>query len=167
MMEYDKLDTCPYQPIHGKEWLEKYLKRNFNSKKYNQFYWWRGYSPKTETKPKQSSVLVKIKNGDFNILSYKYEAELVEHKLRKTWGESYPDLEKFLEKSSMDMARRKRLLEDVEKSEISIIQSLLCDLSDEFGKDKEIIMLDVQNSNRSTLYHVYKELKRKYAKTKN
>lgn len=160
-------DTCPYQPIHTKEWLERYLKRNFKKKKYNQFYWWRGFSPKKSTLHKYQPIEKKIENGDYDMLSYKYEAELVEHKLRETWNETYPDLEKFLERSTMDIARRKRLLEDFEKSENDIIHRLLKDLSDKFGKDKGVIMRDIENSKRSTLYYVYKELKRKYEKVKS
>lgn len=161
-MSYSKLDNCPYQPIHTVEWLEKYLKKNYKKISYNQFRWWRSYKPRKKELHRNKPVLEKIQNGDYDMLSYKYEAELVEHKLRKTWKETYPELEKFLEKSSVDIARRKRLMEDFDKTETDIINTLLKDLSDKFGVDRETIRLDIENSKKSSLYYIYNELKRKY-----
>lgn len=161
-MSYTSINNCPYQPIHTVEWLENYLKKNYRKVSYNQFRWWRSYKTKKKELHRNKPVIEKIQNGDYDMLSYKYEAELVEHKLRETWNKTYPDLEKFLEKSSVDIARRKRLLEDFNKTETDIINTLLKDLSNKLGVDTEIIRTDIENSTKSSLYNIYNELFRKY-----
>lgn len=52
------------------------------------------------------------------------EAELVEHRMNQTYIECHPDSAKFIEKSSLDRARRKRLLTDFEKDESEKLKAL-------------------------------------------
>ena len=117
ILEYDQYDTCPFKPLHTEEWLEKFFKKNFYKMPYNRFMWWKSYTPRTKPLPNSASFEEKIKNGDFDISPYGFEAELVEHRLRKKWFKHYPETTEFLEDARMDIARRKRLLEDHEKDE--------------------------------------------------
>lgn len=117
ILEYDKNDTCPFKPLHTEEWLESFFKKNFYKMPYNRFMWWKSYTPKTKPLPNSASFEAKIKNGDFDVSPYAFEAELVEHRLRKKWLKHYPETAEFLEDARMDIARRKRLLEDHEKDE--------------------------------------------------
>ena len=116
ILKYDKYDHCPFKPLHTEEWLNAFFKKNFYKMPYNRFMWWKSYTPKNKPLPNTASFEAKVKNGDFDLSPYKFEAELVEHRLRKKWFE-YKDTAEFLEVARMDIARRKRLLEDHEKDE--------------------------------------------------
>ena len=116
ILEYDRYDHCPYKPLHTEEWLNAYFKKNFNTMSYNRFMWWRKFTSKKKPLPNTASFEEKVMNGDFDLSPFKFEAELVEHTLRKKWHQ-YPDSAEFLEAARMDIARRKRLLEDHEKDE--------------------------------------------------
>jgi len=151
---------CPYEPQHDKEWLENYLRRNFRKKTYTPFHWWRSYKPKRKPKPPRSTTLEKIENGDFDPASYKYEIELIEHKLCEGWNKHYPDIAQFLENYSIDLARVKRLKEDLEKDERDKLNHLYKCLKDEFGWDREKCEDMIINSTKKTLRSVYKEFQK-------
>ena len=116
ILEYGQYDNCPYKPLHTEEWLLKFFKKNYNTMSYNRFMWWRKYTSKKKPLPSTASFHAKVMNGDFGLSPFKFEAELVEHTLRKKWHQ-FPDSTEFLEAARMDIARRKRLLEDHEKDE--------------------------------------------------
>ena len=116
-MKYPENDLCPYQPIHTEEWLEAFFAKNYFKKPYDRFMWWRSYTPKTKPLLGKASPLQRIQNGDFDPAPYKFEAEVVEHRLRKKWFELRGDWQKFLEVCAVDLARRKRLLDDQAKEE--------------------------------------------------
>ena len=162
MIKYDKYDTCPWKPIFEEEYLNNILKKNFRPIKYNQFRWWRQWKPKGKTLPKQSQVVDKIKNGDYDELSYKYEVQIIEHRLRRRWFEFYNDHQQYLEKSAVDIARRKKLLEDLEKSEEKLLLSLYKDISDVCGISIYDVQREILESKGKTLYMVYKKIKSKY-----
>tara|TARA_R100000951_G_scaffold5517_1_gene5983 strand:- start:1839 stop:2345 length:507 start_codon:yes stop_codon:yes gene_type:complete len=138
ILEYGKYDTCPYKPLHTEEWLLKYFKKNFNTMTYNRFMWWRKYTSKTKPLPSTASFEQKVMNGDFDLSPFKFEAELVEHRLREKWHQ-YPDSAEFLEAARMDIARRKRLLEDHEKDENQKLDKFFKGMARSFKTDREEI----------------------------
>jgi hypothetical protein len=164
MIEYDKYDTCPWKPIFEEEYLNELLKKKFRPIKYNQFRWWRQWKQKGKDLPKQSRIDDKILNGDYDELSYKYEVQLIEHRLRKRWFQYYNDHEQYLEKSSVDIARRKKLMEDLDKSETNILHSLYKDISDICSISIYDVQHELLESKGKTLYTVYKKIKSKYCK---
>ena len=163
MIQYSKFDTCPWKPKLEEAYLQEFLEKNFKPKNYNQFKWWRQWSPKKKPLSKYCSTERKIKNGDYDELSYKYEAQLLEHKLRRCFLRNYDDQVKYLEKSSIDIARRKKLLEDYEKSEKERLETLYTDLSIEFNISALQVQRDIISSKKKSLYKVYKELSKKYS----
>lgn len=116
--------TLPYSPTHSQEWLEQFFEKNYYKKSYDRFMWWRSYSPKRKPLHPRSSLLDRILNGDFDLASYKYEVEAVEHKLNQKFIDLIEDQGRYVEEASLDRARRKRLLEDFEKDELSKLAEL-------------------------------------------
>ena len=138
ILEYGQYDHCPYKPLHTEEWLNAYFKKNFNTMSYNRFMWWRKYTSKRKPLPNTASFEEKVMNGDFDLSPFKFEAELVEHTLRKKWHQ-YPDSAEFLEAARMDIARRKRLLEDHEKDEKQKLDTFFKGMAKSFNTDIEVI----------------------------
>ena len=115
----------PHKPAHSVEWLEDFFTKNYYKKPYDRYKWWRKYTSKTKPLSNRCMLRDRILNGDFDIGSYRYEAELVEHTINKKYVELYKDLGKYVEESSLDRARRKRLLEDFDKDESRKLQELV------------------------------------------
>lgn len=132
-----KVLNLPYSPYNSVEDIESYLSENYNKLNYNQFMWWRGFTPKTKPLHKRNTLKEKILNGDFDTASYKMEAELVEHRMNKIFQECHPDTPKFVEKTSLDRARRKRLLADFEKDEAEKLKALEVGFTTTFKLTKE------------------------------
>ncbi|MDB4338341.1 hypothetical protein OAA02_00010 [bacterium] len=100
--------------------------------------WWRKYTSKKKPLPSTASFEEKVMNGDFDLSPFKFEAELVEHTLRKKWYQ-YPDSAEFLEAARMDIARRKRLLEDHEKDEKQKLDKFFKGMAKSFRVEIEVI----------------------------
>ena len=160
ILEYDQYDTCPYKPIHTEEWLLKFFKKNYNKMSYNRFMWWKSYTPKTKPLALSASFHAKVMNGDFDLSSHKFEAELVEHRLRKTWFK-YPDSVEFIEAARMDIARRKRLLEDHEKDENKKLDSFFKAASRAFNVNKSEIDKLIDSFDGETIVDFYNFLQKK------
>lgn len=149
-----------FEPMHSEEWLQTFLRKNFRKKTYTPFTWWRSYKPKTQPLPARSTTLDKIKNGDFDEASYKYEIELIEHKLKRSWEKYAPDYNRVLEEHSLDFARIKRLREDVERDEREKLEHLYRCLRDEFGWSRETCMDKIMLAKGKTLLQVYKSFQK-------
>lgn len=109
--------TAPYKPVHTREELEKYFKQHMYKKTYDRFSWWRMYTPKNNALPKRSPLIDKVLNGDYEFSHYKLQAEWVEHDLNDLHEMYYPDVARYVEEASVQIARRKRLMEDHWKEE--------------------------------------------------
>jgi len=109
--------SLPHNPRHSTEWLEKYFKKNYYKKPYNRFHWWRSYVDKNKPLPNRSPLRDRILNGDFDFGPYKFEAEVVEHRINEKYIQYFDDQGRYVEETSLDRARRKRLLEDFEADE--------------------------------------------------
>lgn len=114
----------PYSPVHTVEWLEKYLKTNYYTKKYDRFMWWRSYTLRNNPLSNKHPLRDRILNGDFELGSYTYEIELVEHRLNDKHRKFGNDEVQLREAVQMDKARRKRLQEDRDKDEVSKLEEL-------------------------------------------
>ena len=161
VMKYDVNDLCPYKPIHTEEWLEAFFAKNYFKKPYDRFMWWRSYTPKTKPLVGSASPLQRIQNGDFDPAPYKFEAEVVEHRLRKKWFELKGDWTKFLEVCAVDLARRKRLLEDQEKEENKRLEGFYKYVGHIFSMDRDEIMLHLESFDGETVLEFYEHLKEK------
>ena len=160
ILQYDKYDHCPFKPLHTEEWLEKYFKKNFYKMPYNRFMWWKSYTPKNKPLPTTASFEAKVKNGDFDLSPYKFEAELVEHRLRKKWFE-FRDTAEFLEAAAVDIARRKRLLEDHEKDEAKKLDAFFRGMCKVFKVERNVIEDYLNSFDGDTVQEFYIYLMKK------
>ena len=160
ILEYDQYDHCPYKPLHTEEWLNTYFKKNFNTMSYNRFMWWRKFTSKKKPLTNTASFQAKVMNGDFDLSPFKFEAELVEHRLREKWHQ-YPDSAEFLEAARMDIARRKRLLEDHEKDEKSKLDTFFKGMAKSFRVEIEVIEDYLNSFDGDTVKEFYIYLMKK------
>jgi hypothetical protein len=154
ILEYDQYDFCPYKPLHTEEWLLNFFKKNYNTMSYNRFMWWRKYTSKKKPLPSTASFEAKVMNGDFDLSPFKFEAELVEHTLRKKWHQ-YPDSAEFLEAARMDIARRKRLLEDHEKDERAKLDTFFKGMAKAFRVERGVIEDYLESFEEDTVQEFY------------
>lgn len=153
--------ALPYKPAHSEQWLEKYFKKNYYKKPYNRFHWWRGYVEKNKPLSNRSHLRDRIINGDFEIGSYKFEAEVVEYRLNEKYERYFLDQGRYVEETSLDRARRKRLLEDFEADEKRKLDDLSKAFSDLIGLTKEQVLDELEQYN-DTLIEFYYYLTEKY-----
>ncbi len=107
----------------------------FTPSKYNKFYWWRRFKMR-ETLHPYKPLYDKIKNGDYEVSDYfyqaKYELELMEEKLA-----AIRNPEEQHEQRGLWMERYRRLNEDYEKDEANIMKALIKDFKTTFGVTEE------------------------------
>ena len=108
----------------SKKYIEKELTK-FQKLNYNQFRWWRWYESKNKPLQYKSDFRDKIMNGDYDAGPYQLQAQLCEHMLNEMLEECDGDYQKYLEKSKLLGARRKRLWEDHNKDETGKINDLI------------------------------------------
>ena len=103
----------------------------FKPNKYNKFYWWRRFKPR-ETLHNRVPLYDKIKNGDYEMSDYfyqaKWELELMAEKLATITN---PD--ERHEAMGLCMERHRRLMNDYEKDENQIMAALKKDFKVVFG----------------------------------
>lgn len=155
--------TLPYSPSNSEEFITEYLSRNYYKKPYDRFMWWRGYTPKTKPLRKGDKLEKRVMNGDFEQGPFKYEVELVEHKLNKAYRKLYPDINRFHEEQSVNLARRKRLKEDYQKDEEKKLESFFNDFSSYFQLQRELLEQELEAFNEDTVKDFFFSLKEKYS----
>jgi hypothetical protein len=104
---------------------------------YNQFKWWRRFDSKTKPLPKGAKFFDRIKNGEYEFSHYFWQWKLTELELNEKHIEYRGDIQKLLEKNGVDLARRKRLIEDFEKDEAARLKALKNGFMREFIMTKE------------------------------
>tara|TARA_R100000742_G_C4279084_1_gene102866 strand:- start:204 stop:701 length:498 start_codon:yes stop_codon:yes gene_type:complete len=112
-----------FNPPLSRNTVKRRLK-NYQKLNYNQFRWWRWYESKNKPLPYKASFRDKILNGDFDQSPFMLQAYLCEHMMNDILAECDEDYQKFLEKSKLLGARRKRLLEDYEKDEFNKLDTI-------------------------------------------
>ena len=134
--------------------LSKYQKIN-----YNQFRWWRMYQPKNKPLHHLTPLRDRIFNGDFDYSCYRAQQYLVEYQLNDILEECGVDYQKYLEKTSVIRARRKRLIEDFEKDEAERLRSLTVEFTKYFRCTREQVEEEMLECSGSLidLYYIIEE----------
>lgn len=150
-----------YTPSLSETELEKKFSK-LRKLKYNQFRWWRMYDNPNPPLPKQSPLIDKIKNGDFDYSHYRYQAMWCEHEMNKIYEKiGRTDMGRFVEETSLLRTRRKRLLEDYFKDEDNKLESLIIEFSKTFRLPKEE-MKEIMALFGGTIEELYINLTKKY-----
>lgn len=157
----------PFKPRYELSHIKKYLKKNFYTKKYDRFLWWRRYCKNTPLHP-NAPFRDKIINGDYDQSSFLYEVALTEHEINEKYKESITpngeiDTGKFQANIQVDKARRKRLQEDYEKDEKQKLNSLRSEFSNEFRMTVKEYDKEVLKTNGSIIDFYY-SMEEKYGK---
>ena len=134
--------------------LSKYQKIN-----YNQFRWWRMYQPKNKPLHHLTPLRDRIFNGDFDYSCYRAQQYLVEYQLNDILEECGIDYQKYLERTSVIRARRKRLIEDFEKDEAERLRSLIVEFTKYFRCNKEQVEEEMLECSGSLidLYYIIED----------
>jgi len=125
--------------------------------KYNQFYWWRRFKMR-ETLHPYKPLYDKIKNGDYEMSDYfyqaKYELELLDEKLG-----GIKDVKARHEVTGLSMERYRRLMNDYEKDEIKILQQLKKDFKTVFGVSEDELdrYMEECDGDLMCLYNIVKQ----------
>jgi len=126
---------------------------------YNQFFWWRRFTTKTKPLPHNASFFDKIKNGDYEASHYYWQAKYCEMEINEKVEECNNDTQKFLEKHSVDLARRKKLWEDFEKDENIKLEEIKKNFISEFemtGDDYENEVIEFGDTLENFYIHIRK-----------
>ena len=154
--------SLPYSPRHSQEWLEKFFVKNYYKKPYDRFMWWRSYTPKNKPMHNRQPLLDRLQNGDFDIAPFKFEAEIVEHRMNEKWVELKGHNGEWNEATSVDRARRKRLLEDYDKEETKRLEELKRLFIQTFKMTKDDYDIEVEMCDAEDLVDFYFKMEEKY-----
>lgn len=154
--------NLPYEPLHSVRWLENFFKKDYYKKPYDRFMWWRSYTPKKKSLTNRHPLKDRIVNGDFDIAPYRFEAELVEHRMNQKWIEYRGYEDTYREYTQVDKARRKRLIEDYEKEESKRLEELKKAFLVTFKITKEQYNEEVVNTKAKDLLDFYFRIEDKY-----
>lgn len=134
--------------------LSQYQKIN-----YNQFRWWRMYQPKNKPLDNRQPLRDRILNGDFDYSCYKAQVYWCEYQLNDILKECGIDYQKYLEKTAVLRARRKRLIEDFEKDEKDRLEYLIKDFTRYFRCDRDQVIEEMLNCSGELidLYYIIEE----------
>jgi hypothetical protein len=112
---------------------------------YNQFMWWRRFASKVKPLPKGATFLQRIQNQEYEFSHYFWQWKLTELEINDLHVKYNGDIRKLLEKNSVDLARRKRLIEDFEKDEATRLKALRDGFLREFVMSREDYYLHIGN----------------------
>ena len=117
---------------------------------YNQFKWWRRFDTKTKPLLRGSKFIDRIKNGEYEFSHYYWQWKLSELEINELHIKYNGDIQKLLEKNGVDLARRKRLIEDFEKDEENRLKALQDGFLREFVMTKEEYFEHITNFSGTT-----------------
>ena len=160
--------SLPFKPKWSKQWIETKLKRSFLKKPYDRFMWWRSYTPKNKPLGIKASLIDRIINGDFEAGPFLLEVELVYHTMNEKFKglvgrDGEVDWGKYGAETSIDKARKKRLLEDHEKDEFRKLDDLRRLFKKEFRMTEDEYEKEITKGS-DTLVDFYYKLDDKYGK---
>jgi hypothetical protein len=104
---------------------------------YNKFMWWRRFNTKTQPLPRGAKFLDRIKNGEYEFSHYYWQWKLTELEINDLCIKYKGDIQKLLENNAVDLARRKRLIDDFEKDENARLKALKDGFMREFVMTRE------------------------------
>lgn len=152
----------PYNPTHSKAWLERYLKKNYYTKKYDRYMWWRSYTARKPPLSNKHSLRDRILNGDFDLGPFVFEIELVQHRLNEK-SALHKHEDTYREATQLDKARIKRLKQDRDKDELIKLHELKKSFLYEFKMTKEQYDREVIRPHKD-LISFYFKMEDKYGK---
>ena len=160
--------NLPFRPKWSRQWIEKKLSDRYFKKPYDRFMWWRGYTPKNKPLTSRHPLRERIANGDFEQGPYLMEVELTFHTMNDKYQESITrggevDYSLYHTNTSIDRARKKRLIEDHEKDEYKKLDDLRNEFLKEFKMTKEQYNKEVEKTSGTTL-EFYFQMEEKYGK---
>lgn len=160
--------TLPFRPKWSRQWIEKKLSERYFKKPYDRFMWWRGYTPKNKPLTSRHPLRERIANGDFEQGPYLMEVQLTYHTMNDKYQESITrggevDYSLYHTNTSIDRARKKRLIEDHEKDEYKKLDDLRNEFLKEFKMTKEQYDKEVEKTSGTTL-EFYFQMEEKYGK---
>lgn len=150
-----------YHPTLSLDRVNKELKK-LKKLNYNRFMWWRLYDQKNPKLHHRCPLIDRIKNGDFDPSHFKYQVELCEHELNAVWDSCCPDMQMFIEKTTMLRARRKRLIEDYNKDETERLELAIKGFVENFSCTKEQVYEEIDECS-GTLEDLYYIIEKKYS----
>lgn len=153
--------SLPYKPTQSLDWLEKFFKKYYYKKPYNKFMWWRSYTPINKPLDRRAIFRDKLKNGDFDMAPYYFEAQIVEHKMNQKFIDCNGDQVIFRDVTKLDSARRKRLLEDFDKEEAYRLEELRKLFLLEFNMTGDQYDIEVVKPSKSLL-HFYDKMEKRF-----
>jgi hypothetical protein len=112
-----------YNPLLSKKELLKQVS-SLKKLKYNKFRWWRMYESFHPPLTNKSPLLKKIQNGDFDYSHYSYQYQLCEHELNDMVKKHGGVTEKFIDDSHILRIKRKKLIEEFEKDELTKLYNI-------------------------------------------
>jgi len=157
----------PWNPKWSKKWIEKKLSANYFKKPYDRFMWWRSYTPKNKPLSNRHPLRDRIANGDFEQGPYLMEVELVLHTMNAKYLEAVTtngevDWGTYHSNTSVDRARKKRLVEDHEKEELRKLTELKSAFTSYRWKlSKDQYDNEIDNFN-GTILEFYDHIEEKY-----
>jgi hypothetical protein len=148
--------------MHSIEVIEKNLSK-LQKLNYNQFFWWRRWTAKNKPLDKYSPLWDKILNGDYDFSHYFWQTQYCDWELEEKSKLYQGDVQRWVEETQLDRARRKRLREDYEKDENEKLQNIKKEFLNYFKisedqYEEEIIKFD------GTLKDFYLHCESKYGK---
>ena len=163
--------SLPFEPKWSKQWIETKLKKRFFKKPYDRFMWWRSYTPKNKPLGIKASLIDRIINGDFEAGPFLLEVELGHHTINEKFkaligNDGEVDYGKYSVETSIDRARKKRLLEDHDKDEFRKLDDLRKLFKKEFKITEEEYKKEITKGS-DTLVDFYYKLEKKYGKRIN
>lgn len=112
---------------------------------YNQFRWWRRFDTHNKPLHKYSSLIDKIRNGDYDFSHYYWQFKFSEVEINEIYDATYPDASEFNQKATLHRARRKRLIEDFEKDEKQKLDQLQKDFYHYFNMPRTAVMKEMSD----------------------
>ena len=160
------MHSLPFSPPFKKDWILRTLKKNYFKKPYDRFMWWRSFTPKSKPLSKSKPLRDRIANGDLDHAPYLFESYLAEYTMNEKYLENITrsgevDYSKWRQETSVDGARKKRLLEDYDKEETRRLDELRLGFMKEFGIDSGTYIKEAENSTKKLL-DFYDYMSRKY-----
>ena len=111
---------------------------------YNQFRWWRRFDTPNKPLHKNTDLLRKIQNGDYEFSHYYWQAKYAEIEMDDIHNETYPDAALYNEKVAIHGARRKRLWDDFEKDEKEKMDNIIKDFYHKFKMSRNQIREEME-----------------------
>lgn len=107
--------------------------------KYNKFRWWRLYDDDHESLSKKEPLENRVLNNDFEPSTFIWQAQYVLIQARKKLNLKKDTLSEQVEKTSLDLARYRKLMEDHEREESKRLEDFMEAFKETFDIPQETL----------------------------